>query len=103
MIKHPITCQMTDATFSRSSLQEMNEFNVLMCVELQVKLDEVEQMALKGGKKELHKLEGRVSAGHSAGVCVHAGILTSICCPKCWSVEEKGFEPVSRCGSSRQS
>ncbi|CAF94090.1 unnamed protein product, partial [Tetraodon nigroviridis] len=25
-----------------------------------VKLDEVEQMALKGGKKELHKLEGRV-------------------------------------------
>lgn len=31
-----------------------------VCVELQVKLDEVEQMALKGGKKELHKLEGRV-------------------------------------------
>lgn len=30
--------------------------------ELQVKLDEAEQMALKGGKKQLHKLEARVSA-----------------------------------------
>lgn len=29
--------------------------------ELQVKLDETEQMALKGGKKQLHKLEARVS------------------------------------------
>lgn len=29
--------------------------------ELQVKLDETEQMALKGGKKQLHKLETRVS------------------------------------------
>lgn len=28
--------------------------------ELQVKLDETEQMALKGGKKQLHKLESRV-------------------------------------------
>lgn len=28
--------------------------------ELQVKLDEAEQMALKGGKKQLHKLESRV-------------------------------------------
>lgn len=50
----------------------MNGFNV--SVELQVKLDEVEQMALKGGKKELHKLEGRVSADNSVCVCmcVHA-------------------------------
>lgn len=37
-------------------------------LELQVKLDEVEQMALKGGKKELHKLEGRVSSEKSS-VC----------------------------------
>lgn len=29
--------------------------------ELQVKLDETEQMALKGGKKQLYKLEARVS------------------------------------------
>lgn len=29
--------------------------------ELQVQLDEAEQMALKGGKKQLHKLETRVS------------------------------------------
>lgn len=30
-------------------------------LELQVKVDEVEQMVLKGGKKEFHQLEGRVS------------------------------------------
>lgn len=37
---------------------------VTMCVsllELQVKLDETEQMAQKGGKKQLHKLETKVS------------------------------------------
>lgn len=35
---------------------------VLFGTELQVKLDETEQMALKGGKKQLHKLESRVRA-----------------------------------------
>ena len=36
----------------------------MVCVsapDLQVRLDESEQMALKGGKKQLHKLESRVS------------------------------------------
>lgn len=47
---------------------------VLICLlELQVKLDEAEQMALKGGKKELHKLEGRVSSENSS-VCVFVSV-----------------------------
>lgn len=35
--------------------------------ELQVKLDEAEQMALKGGKKQLHKLESRVRRTQQEG------------------------------------
>lgn len=33
----------------------------VLLTELQVKLDETEQMALRGGKKQLHKLETTVS------------------------------------------
>ncbi len=39
---------------------DVNSVSVSL-TELQVKLDETEQMALKGGKKQLHKLETRVS------------------------------------------
>ena len=41
--------------------------NSVSLTELQVKLDETEQMALKGGKKQLHKLETRVS-GYSQNI-----------------------------------
>ncbi|AWP09967.1 putative myosin-7B-like [Scophthalmus maximus] len=44
-----------------SSMMERMKRNMESTVkELQVKLDETEQMALKGGKKQLHKLETRV-------------------------------------------
>ena len=45
---------------NRLLLLWMNDL-CLWPTELQVKLDETEQMALKGGKKQLHKLETRVS------------------------------------------
>ena len=40
----------------------------LCLTDLQVKLEETEQMALKGGKKQLHKLETRVSGNHTTTV-----------------------------------
>ncbi|KAG7224353.1 hypothetical protein INR49_004660 [Caranx melampygus] len=44
-----------------SSMMERMKKNMESTVkDLQVKLDETEQMALKGGKKQLHKLESRV-------------------------------------------
>lgn len=42
---------------------------VLFGTELQVKLDETEQMALKGGKKQLHKLESRVRTEQESELC----------------------------------
>eukprot|EP00066_Takifugu_rubripes_P028957 XP_011618223.1 PREDICTED: myosin-7B [Takifugu rubripes] len=45
---------------SSSMLERIKKNMASTIKELQVKLDEVEQMALKGGKKELHQLEGRV-------------------------------------------
>ncbi|XP_078025810.1 myosin-7-like [Epinephelus lanceolatus] len=44
-----------------SSMMERMKNNMISTVkELQIKLDETEQMALKGGKKQIHKLETRV-------------------------------------------
>ncbi|XP_027131453.1 myosin-7B-like isoform X1 [Larimichthys crocea] len=45
---------------SSNMLERMKKNMVSTVKELQVKLDETEQMALKGGKKQLHKLETRV-------------------------------------------
>ncbi|XP_029994304.1 myosin-7B-like [Sphaeramia orbicularis] len=45
---------------SSSILERMKKNMESTVKELQVKLDETEQMALKGGKKQLHKLETRV-------------------------------------------
>ncbi|XP_053704649.1 myosin-7B-like [Synchiropus splendidus] len=45
---------------SCSMLERMKKNMESTVKELQVKLDEAEQMALKGGKKQLHKLETRV-------------------------------------------
>ncbi|KAM8755414.1 myosin-7B-like isoform 2-T4 [Acanthopagrus schlegelii] len=45
---------------SSSMLERMKKNMVSTVKELQVQLDEAEQMALKGGKKQLHKLETRV-------------------------------------------
>ncbi|XP_045911523.1 myosin-7-like isoform X2 [Micropterus dolomieu] len=45
---------------SSSMLERMKRNVESTAKELQVKLDETEQMALKGGKKQLHKLETRV-------------------------------------------
>ncbi|KAI3357905.1 hypothetical protein L3Q82_016286 [Scortum barcoo] len=45
---------------SSSMLERIKKNMVSTVKELQVKLDETEQMALKGGKKQLHKLETRV-------------------------------------------
>ncbi|XP_040904980.1 myosin-7B-like [Toxotes jaculatrix] len=45
---------------SSSMLERMKKNMESTVKELQVKLDETEQMALKGGKKQLHKLETRV-------------------------------------------
>ncbi|XP_068588260.1 myosin-7-like [Cebidichthys violaceus] len=45
---------------SSSMMERMKKNMVSTVKELQVKLDETEQMALKGGKKQLHKLETRV-------------------------------------------
>ncbi|XP_070766011.1 myosin-7B-like [Enoplosus armatus] len=45
---------------SNSTLERMKRNVESTAKELQVKLDETEQMALKGGKKQLHKLEMRV-------------------------------------------
>ncbi|XP_008301730.1 myosin-7B-like [Stegastes partitus] len=45
---------------SSSTLERMKKNMESTVKELQVKLDETEQMALKGGKKQLHKLETRV-------------------------------------------
>ena len=45
-------------------LHKFQVLTVCVCVsalDLQVRLDESEQMALKGGKKQLHKMESRVS------------------------------------------
>lgn len=43
---------------------DINSVSVSL-TELQIKLDETEQMALKGGKKQLHKLETRVCENSS--------------------------------------
>ncbi|XP_031698001.1 myosin-7-like, partial [Anarrhichthys ocellatus] len=45
---------------SSSMMERMKKNMVSTVKELQVKLDETEQMTLKGGKKQLHKLETRV-------------------------------------------
>ncbi|XP_054869106.1 myosin-7B-like isoform X1 [Amphiprion ocellaris] len=45
---------------SSNMLERMKKNMECTVKELQVKLDETEQMALKGGKKQLHKLETRV-------------------------------------------
>ncbi|XP_076597238.1 myosin-7-like [Chaetodon auriga] len=45
---------------SCSMLERMKKNMLSTVKELQVKLDETEQMALKGGKKQLHKLETKV-------------------------------------------
>ncbi|KAF7653142.1 hypothetical protein LDENG_00086620 [Lucifuga dentata] len=45
---------------SSNMLERMKKNMEATVKELQVKLDEAEQMALKGGKKQLHKLETRV-------------------------------------------
>ncbi|CAJ1085610.1 myosin-7B-like [Xyrichtys novacula] len=45
---------------SSSMLERMKKNMISTVKELQIKLDETEQMALKGGKKQLHKLETRV-------------------------------------------
>ncbi|XP_075332039.1 myosin-4-like isoform X2 [Odontesthes bonariensis] len=45
---------------SSSMLERMKKNMESTAKELQIKLDETEQMAMKGGKKQLHKLETRV-------------------------------------------
>ncbi|XP_060890208.1 myosin-7B-like [Labrus mixtus] len=50
---------------SSNMLDRMKKNMVSTVKELQVKLDETEQMALKGGKKQLHKLETRVRELHT--------------------------------------
>ncbi|XP_074537042.1 myosin-7B-like [Halichoeres trimaculatus] len=50
---------------SSNMLERMKKNMISTVKELQVKLDETEQMALKGGKKQLSKLESRVRELHT--------------------------------------
>lgn len=58
--------------------------------ELQVKLDEAEQMALKGGKKQLHKLESRVRMDTAGGGTEEPGGGVSRVCSLCVCVCRSG-------------